>query len=587
MRPLSANFKRIFAQNRPFEVYVINYTSFRSLRRLTGCCLMVYLFYTLVRSNAMPPISRNRLGVITSGSLVEGLCARLEGRESVEDMGVGKFVVIKGEKHEFFSMITDVVLEATNQKVLVDPPNGDLFIHEVLAGTSTYGSIKLKPMLMLPRDLDQGLLPVKTIPHHFAAVQEADESDFQRVFGSEDATHFEVGRPLDMDVPVCIDLERLVERSNGIFGKSGTGKSFLTRLLLCGTIKGQVAANLIFDMHNEYGHDSYSEDGTFVKGLRQLFGAEVLVYTLDMASSRSRGVAADEEVVIGLDQIEVEDITLLKEELNLNDTAAESAYLLVDRFKDGWLKALLGMDSETLKEFAESVGGHAGALSALKRKLEQVARKGFVRETAPSVAIERMIDHLSHGRHVVLEFGRYGDSLSYMLVANIITRRIRRRWVEKTDEFTRTKNLADKPRQLMITIEEAHKFLNTSTAKQTIFGTIARELRKYSVTLLVVDQRPSSIDTEVMSQLGSRVTALLNDEKDIDAVFTGVSGSTSLKSVLASLDTRQQALVLGHAVPMPVVIRTRAYDADFYRAVGRPEVSRQQAQSAIDELFPE
>jgi DNA helicase HerA-like ATPase len=535
----------------------------------------------------MLSLSRNRLGVITSGSLVDGLCARLEGRESVEDMRVGKFVVIKGEKNEFFSMITDVVLEATNQKILVDPPNGDPFIHEVLAGTSTYGSITLKPMLMLPSDVNQGLLPPKTVPRHFAQVLEADESDFTRVFGTQDSTHFEIGRPLDMDVPVCINLERLVERSNGVFGKSGTGKSFLTRLLLSGTIKGQVAANLIFDMHNEYGHDSYSEDGTFVKGLRQLFGAEVLVYTLDMASSRGRGVAADEEVVIGLDQIEVEDITLLKEELNLNDTAAESAYLLVDRFKEGWLKALLAMDTETLKEFAESVGGHAGALSALKRKLEQVARKGFVRETAPTVAIERMIDHLSHGRHVVLEFGRYGDSLSYMLVANIITRRIRRRWVEKTDEFTRTKNLADKPRQLMITIEEAHKFLNPSTAKQTIFGTIARELRKYSVTLLVVDQRPSSIDTEVMSQLGSRITALLNDDKDIDAVFTGVSGSSSLKSVLASLDSRQQALVLGHAVPMAVVVRTRPYDTDFYRAVGRPEVDRQQAQSAIDELFPE
>jgi DNA helicase HerA-like ATPase len=535
----------------------------------------------------MLSLSRNRLGVITSGSLADGLCARLEGRESVEDMRVGKFVVIKGEKNEFFSMITDVVLEATNQKVLVDPPNGDPFIYEVLAGTSTYGSITLKPMLMLPSDVNQGLLPPKTVPRHFAQVLEADESDFTRVFGTEDPTHFEIGRPLDMDVPVCINLERLVERSNGVFGKSGTGKSFLTRLLLSGTIKGHVAANLIFDMHNEYGHDSYSEDGTFVKGLRQLFGGEVLVYTLDMSSSRSRGVAADEEVVIGLDQIEVEDITLLKEELNLNDTAAESAYLLVDRFKDGWLKALLAMDAETLKEFAESVGGHAGALSALKRKLEQVARKGFVRETAPTVAIERMIDHLSHGRHVVLEFGRYGDSLSYMLVANIITRRIRRRWVEKTDEFTRTKNLADKPRQLMITIEEAHKFLNPSTAKQTIFGTIARELRKYSVTLLVVDQRPSSIDAEVMSQLGSRITALLNDDKDIDAVFTGVSGSSSLKSVLASLDSRQQALVLGHAVPMAVVVRTRPYDADFYRTVGRPEVSRQQAQSAIDELFPE
>src|SRR3954468_4125335 len=118
----------------------------------------------------MPTLTHTRLGVITSGSLTDGLCARLEGRASVEDLRVGKFVVVHGEKHEFFSMITDVVLEATNQKILADPPNGDPFIHEVLAGPSPYGSIALKPMLMLPNDLEQGLLPVKTVPRHFAPV---------------------------------------------------------------------------------------------------------------------------------------------------------------------------------------------------------------------------------------------------------------------------------------------------------------------------------------------------------------------------------------------------------------------------------
>jgi hypothetical protein len=50
-----------------------------------------------------------------------------------------------------------------------------------------------------------------------------------------------------------------------------------------------------------------------------------------------------------------------------------------------------------------------------------------------------------------------------------------------------------------------------------------------------------------MSQLGSRVTALLNDEKDIDAVFTGVSGSNVPRTVLATLDSKQQCLILGHA----------------------------------------
>jgi DNA helicase HerA-like ATPase len=108
------------------------------------------------------------------------------------------------------------------------------------------------------------------------------------------------------------------------------------------------------------------------------------------------------------------------------------------------------------------------------------------------------------------------------------------------------------------------------------------------VTLLVVDQRPSSLDTEVMSQLGSRITALLNDDKDIDAVFTGVSGAGGLRAVLASLDTRQQALVLGHAVPMPVVVRTRPYDNAFYRAMGARERGADTPRRAlreVEELF--
>jgi DNA helicase HerA-like ATPase len=154
-----------------------------------------------------------------------------------------------------------------------------------------------------------------------------------------------------------------------------------------------------------------------------------------------------------------------------------------------------------------------------------------------------------------------------MLVANILTRRIHRMWMEKKE-----KSLAKQgpePPQLVITIEEAHKFLNHELAGQSIFGTIAREMRKYNVTLLVVDQRPSGIDPEILSQVGTKITCLLNDEKDIDAVLTGVSNASGLRGVLASLDSKQQALVLGHAVPMPVVVQTRIYDdADFRASMG-------------------
>jgi DNA helicase HerA-like ATPase len=123
------------------------------------------------------------------------------------------------------------------------------------------------------------------------------------------------------------------------------------------------------------------------------------------------------------------------------------------------------------------------------------------------------------------------------------------------------------PPQLTIVIEEAHKFLDPRIASQTIFGIIARELRKYKVTLMVVDQRPSGIDEEVMSQIGTRITALLDNERDIVAVLTGISGAAGLREVLARLDTRQQAIIMGHAVPMPVVVKTRDYDEAFYKAI--------------------
>ncbi len=531
---------------------------------------------------------RQRLGVVTGGSLLDGLTVRLDAGTSVEDVRVGKFVVVQGQRFTFFSMVTDVRLGTATPKVMLDPPPADEFFANVLSGTTTYGELRLDLRLMLPLDGSAELLPVKTVPHHFAPLFEANAEDFQNVFGREEGSQFMIGSPLDMDVPVCIDLNRLVERSNGVFGKSGTGKSFLTRLLVCGVILSDVASNLIFDMHDEYGWAARSEGAHFVKGLRQLFGSNVLLYALANGAFDRKSI--DGEIVIGYDQIEPEDVLLLSEELNLNPTAAETAELLVDAYGAGWLAQLWSMNQEDLKSFADEKSASLASLNALKRKTLQLKRLGFVRERADLSPIDHLINALMAGRHVVLSFGRYDDPLAYMLVANVLTRRIHQRWREQTERYLHSKLESDRPRPLMITIEEAHKFLNPRLARQTIFGTIAREMRKYSVTLLVVDQRPSSIDSEVLSQLGTRITALLSDDQDIDAVFTGVGGSNRLRMVLANLDTRQQALVLGHAVPMPVVVRTRPYDETFYRFIEqRTRRARDMvtAQREADELFPD
>ncbi len=552
------------------------------------------------------------LGVITSGSLAEGLEMRLDPRHSVEQVRAGKFVVVEGNDFDFFCMITDVCLDASSGSILRDPPIRSSLLDEVLAGDHTYATINLKPMLMLQRDVteqqfdrEEHLRPVKSIPVHFASVREASKRDVNRVFGEEESIqtrYFHLGSPLDMeDVEVCLDLDRFIERSNGIFGKTGTGKTFLTRLVLAGLVRGDKAMNLIFDMHSEYGWETRSESGvgkdSFVKGLKNLFPSKVLICTLDPESARKRNVNYDLEVQIPLSEIEVEDIAPLQDELNLHPTAIETAYILRNLFKKHWLHKLLEMDPADMKDNAEEWGANKESLAALYRKLRAIRELPFVVEKTQSkmegeitltASIRRIIEELRNGRHIDLEFGRVSNMLAYLLVANLISRRIHHEWVKDAEKYMATQKLEDRPRPLLITIEEAHKFLNPSAAKQTIFGTIARELRKYFVSLLVVDQRPSGIDDEILSQLGTRITALLNDEKDIQAVFTGVSGATALRQVLATLDTKQQALILGHATPMPVVVKTRTYGPDFYRAMGSLSKAEKEKQiQQISAVLPE
>lgn len=549
----------------------------------------------------MSKLSRKHLGIIIQGSLSGGLEMRLNPGYSVEEIRIGKFVVVEGKQNRFFSMLTDVSLGTSNQKILLDPPRNDDFTSEILNGIGTFGNVKLTPMLMLERNAESSqeeLRPVKTIPTHFSNVCDSNEEDFKIVFGSEDNKEkrlFNVGQPLDMDTAVCLDLDKFTERSNGIFGKSGTGKSFLTRLVLCGIIHRNAAVNLIFDMHNEYGWQARSENKgeSTVKGLKQLFNSEVVVFTLDGDSSRRRGISDAQEMFISLEQIEVEDLALLKNELNLSEASVESAIILREALGKHWLRSFLNMSSIEIDEFVEQGKGHGGALKALQRKLGKIEELKYVKTVSPTDSINAIIKYLDAGKHVILEFGSQNNLLSYMLATNIITRRIHKRYVEIAEAFNSDPLNKPQPRKLMITIEEAHKFLDPSVAKSTIFGTIAREMRKYFVTLLIVDQRPSGIDNEILSQIGTRVTALLNDDKDIDAVFTGVSGGNTLKTVLSQMDPKQQAMVLGYAVPMPVVIRTRSYNTDFYKSLGYMEINEENKQELINrgekaqtELFP-
>lgn len=523
-------------------------------------------------------LDRRPLGLVTAGSLLDGLEVKLDPGVETESLRAGQFVVLAGVEFDFYAMITDVRLLSASPRIPIRPPGADqALLREVLRGESTYVTLAVKPLLQLPHD-DRSEAALesaqpKTVPGHFTAALLAGEADIARVFGQAgDPGRWHIGAPLEMETPVCLDLRKLVERSNGIFGKTGTGKTFLTRLMLAGLmLKSREAVTFTFDMHNEYGFGARQEGSAQpARGLQTLFPERVVVFTLDDDSSRRRGVTPQGTVQLAYADIEPADIYAMRGEFGLSEAGCDTIGLLADRYEGQWLARLLHGDLEQLKD---ETGAHEGSLGAVRRKLARLGRREFpfLHRTLPATAersFEAMLTYLAEQRkHVILEFGKVTSLLAYLLVANVLTRRIYAEWVQRSEHYHATQQPADRPPYLVICVEEAHKFLSPEAARQTSFGQIARELRKYFVSLLIVDQRPSGIDDEILSQLGTRITCQLSDEHDIQAVLAGTPSAAGLRAVLAGLDAKQQALIFGHAVPMPVVLKTRTYDQALYTSI--------------------
>ena len=157
------------------------------------------------------PSAARPLGIVIGGSLSQGLEVKIDRDRSIEEVAVGRYVVIKGQSRQFFSMITDVTLDATDPRLAkVAPDMSDDFMHEVMIGTSTFGLLHVSPMLMLEEGATEPK-PVKTVPGHFARVVEATAEDVNMIFGDEQtAGYFYVGEPLDMEgIRTIIELREI------------------------------------------------------------------------------------------------------------------------------------------------------------------------------------------------------------------------------------------------------------------------------------------------------------------------------------------------------------------------------------------
>jgi hypothetical protein len=115
---------------------------------------------------------------------------------------------------------------------------------------------------------------------------------------------------------------------------------------------------------------------------------------------------------------------------------------------------------------------------------------------------------------------------------------------------------------MLLVLEEAHRYIPAQRSEQAsrssaAFERIAKEGRKFGVSLMVASQRPSELSRTVLSQCGTLIAHRIVNPDDQELIRHATPfASRDLLKQLAGLAT-QHAIVLGEATPVPAYVRIR------------------------------
>ncbi len=362
-------------------------------------------------------------------------------------------------------------------------------------------------------------------------------------------------------IPAMAKTNDLLGKHLAILGSTGTGKSCTVALLLRNILQKTPNAHLVLlDPHREY-------EPAF-KGMSEVITSENLTLPFWLLTFEEIT-----EILIGTQNDREADIETLREMIPLakarygaNQRRVELRTMLTKAEQEG---ATPSVDtpvpyriSDLIALLDEQIGkldlrGELAPLKRLKARLETISRDPRYSFMFGSLTVQdTMADILGrifrvpvNGKPITI-FELAGlPSEIINVVVSVLSR--------MTFDFAMWST-----GRIPITLvcEEAHRYapangtLGFDPAKRAI-AKIAKEGRKYGVSLCIVSQRPAELDSTILSQCATIICMRLTNEIDQEIARARVSdGSASLLEVLPSLATGE-AVAFGEGVALPTRIR--------------------------------
>lgn len=325
-------------------------------------------------------------------------------------------------------------------------------------------------------------------------------------------------------IPVKVDLTKLVHKHLAILAMSGAGKSYLVSVILEEILRSETPMPpvIIVDTHGEYAqllsNSKIQEacptarveilDGSFLQiGTPQLTIGSFFTYMHDMSPVQGR------------------ELSRVFNELK----AAKMRFDLKD------LVAAIEADEKVPKKTKEALVGW----------LYELDRHGMFATTENP----RLPEILKPNTVIVFNLAGLTSNTQKQIILDYFASRA----------FYLRKNNAIPP--FVLVIEEAHQFIPQAAASNAIathtIETIAREGRKFFASLCLISQRPVHLNTTILSQCNTQIILRVTNPNDLDHIRSTSEKITgdSLK-MIASLPVGH-ALIVGTATNIPIFFTVR------------------------------
>ena len=489
---------------------------------------------------------------VGSSSAVVSISKQLIRQNKLSLASIGTMVKILTSQSIVVAMVSSLKIGATDDEGMNDG---------CLATVNIMGEITTNPTTRETKFF-RG---VRTFPVLNEAVYNMDPRELQLIFAKQSAPCIEVGRlQQDNSIVAKVRIDDMLSKHFAIIGSTGSGKSCTVALVLQAVLDTNPAGHVVlFDPHNEYSK-SFGDRAEVITGATLdlplwLFD---FVETVELLTSDIADQAREEEEV--LQEVILNAKRLFDRAMRNNDVSAQ---VKLDDIDSELQRAThISLDSpvpyrirDVVKLLDHKMGklensNNLGPYKRLKRRIATLIadpRYAFVfRNQAKPLPLDQIIGRIFRlpvaGKPIsILDFSSI-PSETLNVVVSVVSR--------LAFELA---TWSERKIPILLVCEEAHRYIPRDPnlgfhSTRRIIGRIAKEGRKYGVSLGIISQRPSELEPSTLSQCSTIFSMRLSNELDQNFVRAAVpDGAQELLSFLPSLGTAE-TMVFGEAVNLPM-----------------------------------